>query len=162
MDLLKLLFEYPVNYTSENILRDFLVYDEHSWYKYDTAAFGQDVLHLVEQVLTRNIAYLENEEKIRVYSQKPGAVLADKIEGKATPYGHKLIIKAFLWNNIAIFLLITPLNIRLIMFIEKDFINSTNIFPTPDLMMYNKLTGGFEDWVIPEFYFVNPEIESRN
>lgn len=133
----------PKTFDTDNIVDDLLIYDKKKWYRYDTATsvYMADVISMFldnHAFITADTELTKDTEKI--YTRIPGASIKGVVNSY-TPYSNLKEIHAIIFSNVSVFVLLTPLTFRLIMYVDPKFINLYEVIPTPATIIEFLLTG---------------------
>jgi hypothetical protein len=156
MDLIyKILISTP-NYSTDNIAREFSVYDNsHDYYRYDSAALPEETFLLIEHFL-EHCGYID-VDGYHQYTKDPGAIVVEWVND-TFPLSNVERVFLLMFSNFSVWLLVGPLGMRLIMFVEKEYMKFKPHIPTPDRLIEHRLTGRTEFYEIGEYYFLDENL----
>jgi hypothetical protein len=139
---------------SDDILKDLTVYTDKDWYRYDSwsCLFFTDLMEIVLNKFT----YISTDTS-KIYTGLPGAILRQPVELN-TPYSGLTSINALIFSNVSLFLLTTKTSLRLIMFVDREYVDTYKTIPTPEMLIEFQLTGKIEFDEPSAEYFIDKNL----
>ncbi len=156
MDLIYKILQSKPSFTSDDIGREFDVYfNNNDYWAYDSAALPEET-YILTQYLLDNCGYIDLDG-YHQYTKDPGAIVSEKVKTTfALPNaGHVCVL---MYSNLSVWLIVGPMGMRIVTFLEKEYTKLKNAIPTPHQMMEYRLTGRIEFYEITDDYFLDKNL----
>lgn len=156
MDLIYKILQSKPNFTSDDIAREFKVYfNNDQYWAYDSAALPEETYLLTKHLLD-HCGYIDMDG-YHQYTKDPGAIVIENADS-TFPLPNTGRVFVLMFSNFSIWLMVGPMGMRIVAFIDRTYIQLQGSIPTPQELLEYRLTGRIEFYDITNDYFLDKNL----